>query len=76
MGGADGIGKRQGSATALRASSQAAFIIDAEADVDCGFQRLAVRAELPQFAAGAQMLVLLPSYEVHAYTSIPSPYET
>lgn len=49
-----------------------ASIIDA--DVVGGFRRLVVRAEVPQFAAGAKIQVLLPSDEARTYTPIPSPH--
>lgn len=45
-----------------------------EADVVGGFRRLVVRAEVPQFAAGAKIQVLLPSDEARTYTPIPSPH--
>lgn len=49
-----------------------AAILDAEAVG--GFRRLLVRAEVPRFAAGAKIQVLLPSDEARTYTPIPSPH--
>lgn len=38
-----------------------------------GFRRLVVRAELPPWAAGTKIQVLLPSDEARTYSPIPSP---